>query len=141
MMRVVLSIAFGLTLFACEEEASEPEIAPEPAPTPVTQAAPVPVTEPVPVPPPDPVAEPEETPAPSTGNPLIDCTLEADYNACIIRDLTEPSTPREYEGLINAYREKGERDRACELMREVMEAYPTSPAARRFSQYTQRMCP
>ncbi len=74
-------------------------------------------------------------------NPLIECTSQANYNACIIRNLRDPATPREYEALINAYRESGERDRACQLMRDVIERYPTSPAARRFQQFVQRNCP
>ncbi len=79
--------------------------------------------------------------APTTmGNPLIDCTSEANYNACIVRNLRHPGSPREYEALINAYRETGQRNRACDLMRQVISRYPTSPAARRFNQFVQRNC-
>jgi len=74
------------------------------------------------------------------GNPLMACAAEANYNACIMRNLTRPSTPREFEALINAYKETGQRRRACGLMDQVIQRYPSSPQARRFGQYVQRNC-
>ncbi len=83
------------------------------------------------------IAEGEEN---LLANPLIDCTAEANYNACIVRTLRHPSSPREFEALINALRETGQRDRACDLMRHVISRYPTSPAARRFNEFVRGNC-
>jgi len=80
------------------------------------------------------------TPAMAMQNPLMACAALPNYNACILRNLREPSSPREYEALINAFKETGQRARACEMMAEVIQNHPTSPAARRFMQFHERNC-
>ncbi len=77
----------------------------------------------------------------SLGNPLLDCASDNNYNGCILRNLRNPRSPREYGAVINAYRETQQRGRACSLTRELVNRHPSSREARIYGQYLERQCP
>ncbi|MBW2460261.1 MAG: FHA domain-containing protein [Deltaproteobacteria bacterium] len=79
-------------------------------------------------------------PAATMGNALIECAAENNYNACILRNLRNPSSPREFAAVIEAERGRSQRQRACGLMRQLVARHPSSREARLYGQYLERQC-
>jgi hypothetical protein len=90
------------------------------------------------------VAQAPEASTPSTTSrepsAMTSCVAEANYNQCLIQRLANPRTPREYAALATAFNERGASARGCELMRTLVERFPSSLEARRMSQILTRQC-
>ncbi len=126
-------LAGGIFLvFGCSSEQSAPPATAQTTPEDTREATPEPEVVGV---------CPERPPrARSDGNPLFDCASENDYNGCILENLTDPRSQREYAAVIEAYRGTSQRPRACELMRELVACHPRSREARLYEQYLERQC-
>lgn len=77
---------------------------------------------------------------PAVENPLLGCASDNDYNGCILRNLRDPRTPREFAAVIEANRATSQRQRACSLMRDLVSHHPSSREARLYGQYLERQC-
>jgi pSer/pThr/pTyr-binding forkhead associated (FHA) protein len=81
-----------------------------------------------------------QTQEPTGPNPMQACVAEPNYNQCLIQRLRNPRTPREFAALATAYNERGDRARGCDLMRTLVQRFPSSVEARRMGQILTRQC-
>jgi len=130
--RIPMLVISAIALVGCGSETTAPAATAETTPEDTREATPEPEV----------VGVCPERPDPAhrDGNPLIDCASENDYNGCILENLPDPRTPRDYGAIISALRETGQRREACDAMRELVACHPRSREARLYRQYIGRQC-